>query len=493
MNRDFLIRQFLAWHNEKAHAQRLEAHHVQSVVIHAWPRHTYDCPLRVNYSYAVGSVDERAEQAFEKAQDSYERALQLYEIQMLRWEEQRRAEQAELRRRRAADPEDIAHGLRGAAHDLGGFGGPRKPVAPTIAEYATYHKRSGKLTGCQLKVALPAGGLALGLLWRTPGLAGVIDEEKAFDGLIIQRHEVDGKALAKAIQACAKEAGELVATKITAEGLSLVAGLAVEDLQPAQAPDVEWRYTLEVDVASHDAGKTRKQQVNGFVRLAEDGAPVFVFAGNPLFTVEHATKRRNVMFAICAGVVVIGAGVWFAASRHNDAGAAPAANQGVGVRNAVTPPSLSQAAAASPQSEAQGWAKRIEPAGLVVDTGGALSTDAKGRMESALSDLQHATGWRARILIVPDTGKAALEDAAREVANYWQAERGQDMQALILVTTQSRNIRLEVSSELSAQLTDQVASELVHRAFVPAARSDGLEAGLVTLVQELKRVRKASA
>lgn len=493
MSRDLLIRQFLAWHNETTHAQQLQAHHVQSAVIHVWPRHTYDCPLRVTFSYAVGSVDEQAERAFEKARESYERALQLYEIQMLRWEENRRAERDELRRRRAADAEDITHGLRGVAHDLGGFGGPRKPAAPTLAEYATYHRRSGELTGCQLKLVLLGGGVSEGLLWRTPGLAGaVVDEEAAFAGLSLQRHEVDGKTLAKAMQACAKEAHELVATRIGVEGHSLVAEIAVNGLEPTLAPKVDWLYAVEVNVVSHEAGKIRKHQVKGVVRPAKDGAPAFVFAGNPMFTVEHAAKRRKVMFAVCAGVVAIGAAVLFVSSQHNDSGASSVANQVAGASNATTPNSPAMAPAIR-QGDAQVWAKTIEPAGPVVDARGTLSTEAKAGLESALSNLRRDTGWRVRILIVPDTDKVALEDAARAVANYWQVERGQDLQALILVTTQSRQIRLEVSRQLSPQLTDQVAGEAVSRAFEPAARSDGLGAGLAALVRELKSVRRTPA
>lgn len=507
MTREHLVGQFLRWHNAQPHAQQLEARHIQSVVIHAWPRRTYDCALHVNYSYSVGTIDAQSEQAFETAQALYLQQLQIYELQMLRWEEKRRHKEAELRRNKIENPDDMTHGLSSMAHSLAGFGGPSRPAVPTLASYAKFRKHTGSLTGGRLKAVLFAPGPSGGLLWRHVKQAGgAIDEATVFAGVQIERHETDAKELTKAVQDCAKEAGTLVQSAIAAEQHSLVADISVDGIQPTQAPTVEWRYGMEVKVSCQENGKTRSHTGMGFVRLAADGTAEFASGGNPLFTAEHAAKRLKVTLAVCASLVAA-AGLWMFMSHRSDEGTSPAASRAT-PRVVVRPPAPAIAPAPAavanaeppapapapeqPLSPARKWALGLEPTGLLVDPYAAVSTESKSELVSALTELEGATGWHTRVLVVPDSGKATLEEASREVANYWQAERGQDIQLLVLVTTRSREVRLEVSNQLSTRLTNEVAQGLLDQAFKPAAGSGGFEAGLLALLRELDRTRKAS-
>lgn len=119
--------------------------------------------------------------------------------------------------------------------------------------------------------------------------------------------------------------------------------------------------------------------------------------------------------------------------------------------------------------------------GVVTDLVQALATGLRTDLERRLQGLQQA-GVSTRVLIVDTTRDEAIESFARRVGNRWNASQQCRSDALVVVASKDRRIRLSVADHAAATLTDGKAKDLIDRRFTPAVRQGGIGAGLLDLV-----------
>ena len=126
--------------------------------------------------------------------------------------------------------------------------------------------------------------------------------------------------------------------------------------------------------------------------------------------------------------------------------------------------------------------------GYVTDNFKLLSVDDSAYLSTRL-ELLVAAGIKARLVIVDTTGSEPLQDFGARVGNTWNAA-GEDSRSdlLILVASKDRTVRIDLTNDMNARLTDQEAKSLIDGHFQPVAAKSGLAAGLRVLVDQLDRV-----
>ena len=123
--------------------------------------------------------------------------------------------------------------------------------------------------------------------------------------------------------------------------------------------------------------------------------------------------------------------------------------------------------------------------GRVVDQAGLLGNDA-ARVESAIRELEQATGGQMAILTVPTLKNDALESFSLRVAEAWKIGRkGQDNGALLVVVRDSHGIRFEIGYGWEGSINDARAGDII-RGMGPYFRGGRFGDGCVFAVRRVE-------
>jgi uncharacterized protein len=119
------------------------------------------------------------------------------------------------------------------------------------------------------------------------------------------------------------------------------------------------------------------------------------------------------------------------------------------------------------------------PTQRVNDYAGLLPADARGRLESKLTQREAATGAQMVIAIFPSLEGESLEDFGIRLAERWRVgQKSLDNGVILVVFVKERRVRLEVGYGLEPVLTDAVASQIIRETIAPRFREQRYAAGL---------------
>lgn len=128
-------------------------------------------------------------------------------------------------------------------------------------------------------------------------------------------------------------------------------------------------------------------------------------------------------------------------------------------------------------------------AARVTDLSGTLDAAQLAGLEARLAAFEQRKGAQLTVLIVPDTQPETIEQYAIRVADAWQlGRRGVDDGVLLLVATQSRQLRIEVGYGLEGVLPDAIARRIIDETIVPHFRTGDYHAGIKAGVGQLMAV-----
>jgi uncharacterized protein len=122
----------------------------------------------------------------------------------------------------------------------------------------------------------------------------------------------------------------------------------------------------------------------------------------------------------------------------------------------------------------------------VSDYAGALTPDARARLEAVLADGERATGAQVVIAIFPALEGESLEDFSIRVAERWRVGRKElDDGAIVLVFLRDRKVRIEVGYGLEGAIPDIEAAHIIRDVIAPRFREGRYDAGLEAAARAL--------
>jgi len=132
-----------------------------------------------------------------------------------------------------------------------------------------------------------------------------------------------------------------------------------------------------------------------------------------------------------------------------------------------------------------------EHAGFWVhDEANILSAGAKTRLEAILQAERDSTSNQIAILIIPALDGGSLEEYSLRVAEKWQpGQKEKDNGALLLISIEDRQMRIEAGYGLEGTLTDAMSSRIIRNEIAPRFRAGdydgGVEAGVMAIMQAI--------
>lgn len=135
--------------------------------------------------------------------------------------------------------------------------------------------------------------------------------------------------------------------------------------------------------------------------------------------------------------------------------------------------------AAAPFSAA--WALQV-PAwnGPVADLGGVIGAQTEAELVQYLSAVNEQTGVQVAVLTVPSLGGVSIEEYSIEVAEKWKlGQAGKDNGALLVVSVEDRELRIEVGYGLEGELTDAKSGLIIRNVIVPYFRQGDYAKGII--------------
>lgn len=124
--------------------------------------------------------------------------------------------------------------------------------------------------------------------------------------------------------------------------------------------------------------------------------------------------------------------------------------------------------------------------GRVVDAAGMLSGQTVSQVSASLEAHEQATTNQVVVVTVPDLGGYAIEEYGYQLGRHWSiGQKGKDNGAMLIVAKDERKVRIEVGYGLEGQLTDAVASNIIHQVITPDFKRADFDAGVSAGVQAM--------
>lgn len=116
------------------------------------------------------------------------------------------------------------------------------------------------------------------------------------------------------------------------------------------------------------------------------------------------------------------------------------------------------------------------PDHYVTDNAGALSSDARAKIENELQAYEKATGHQIIVYIDKTTGDVPLETFTGESADHWKVGRkGKDDGAVLFVFMDDHKLRIEVGYGLESSLTDADSSRIINDVIRPRMKAGDVD------------------
>lgn len=130
-----------------------------------------------------------------------------------------------------------------------------------------------------------------------------------------------------------------------------------------------------------------------------------------------------------------------------------------------------------------------KPTGFVNDFATVLSPTDKSALETKLSGLEKSTGDEVSIAIISSLGGDTIENFAVNLYKDWGlGKKGVDNGALILVSIEDRQIKIEVGYGLEPVLTDITTSHIISDTITPLFKNGDYAGGLSAGVDQIVSV-----
>jgi len=130
----------------------------------------------------------------------------------------------------------------------------------------------------------------------------------------------------------------------------------------------------------------------------------------------------------------------------------------------------------------------------VIDESRVLDSHGRAALESRLIALRENFGVQMAIYIRPSLMDVTVEEASIKVAEAWKLGSAEkDDGILILLVTETRDLRIEVGQGLEGTITDLQASRIIRNLMVPALQQGDMAGGLLAGVEGIVQLVRPGA
>lgn len=130
--------------------------------------------------------------------------------------------------------------------------------------------------------------------------------------------------------------------------------------------------------------------------------------------------------------------------------------------------------------------KLPELTGRVVDQAGIFSTEEKNRIESAIVQLEKATGGQMAVLAVKSLNGMPIEWYSIKLAEKWKiGHKGKDNGAILIIALNDRSMRLEIGYGWEGKVNDARAGDII-RELVPYFQANKYGEGTAQAVMRVQ-------
>ena len=121
---------------------------------------------------------------------------------------------------------------------------------------------------------------------------------------------------------------------------------------------------------------------------------------------------------------------------------------------------------------------------LVQDKAKLLTASEKNSLNELLNKIETETSVQIRVVTLNSTGNYSVEELAIKIAEEnGIGQKGKDNGALLLVSMENHDIRIETGYGTEGQLTDVICSRIIRNVIAPAFQKDNYYKGLYDAVQ----------
>jgi len=124
--------------------------------------------------------------------------------------------------------------------------------------------------------------------------------------------------------------------------------------------------------------------------------------------------------------------------------------------------------------------------GYVNDFASLLNQADKSSLEAKLASFTQATGNELSVVIVKNLGEDTIENFAVELFKEWGiGQKGKDNGALLLISKDDREMRIEVGYGLEGDLTDSQSGSIIRNILTPAFQNNDFYGGIDAAVNQI--------
>lgn len=124
-----------------------------------------------------------------------------------------------------------------------------------------------------------------------------------------------------------------------------------------------------------------------------------------------------------------------------------------------------------------------KPTGFVNDFAGMLSPPEKSALESKLAGYKKQSGNEVSVVTIPNLGGETIENFASDLFKEWGiGQKGKDNGALLLISRDDQEARIEVGYGLEPFLTDIESGRVIRNILTPAFASGKYSEGIIASV-----------
>ncbi len=126
--------------------------------------------------------------------------------------------------------------------------------------------------------------------------------------------------------------------------------------------------------------------------------------------------------------------------------------------------------------------------GRVNDFAKIFSSDFTKNLEKKLLQIESQTTDQIVVVTVNNLQETTIEDYANQLFNYWKiGQKDKDNGILLIISTEDRNVRLEVGYGLESVITDGRAGEIIRNQIIPAFKKGDYEAGVLAGIDKISQ------
>ncbi|MFH2091801.1 MAG: TPM domain-containing protein [Pseudomonadota bacterium] len=125
----------------------------------------------------------------------------------------------------------------------------------------------------------------------------------------------------------------------------------------------------------------------------------------------------------------------------------------------------------------------------VNDYGNMLAAATENQLETVLGELEHTDSTQIVVLTLVSLEGENIEDYSIRLADEWKiGQKGQDNGAILIISKNDRQLRMEVGYGLEGILTDLMAGRIIDNIMVPQFKAGNFDQGVTDGIQAMIQV-----